>query len=77
MGNTESQSIGIDSLLEQLVKRYHTYDVYDRIEYTYEAPVDAAHGAPCLKTQYVYSGTSYRVTKMKESNSTWDSSYDI
>jgi hypothetical protein len=59
------------------IKVYIEYDGLDRQEYTYTAATDAADGAPCLRTQYVYDGTSGRVIKMKESEATWDSDWDV
>lgn len=54
-----------------LVKQYLTYDGSSRMEFVYEAPADAEDGAPCVKTQYVYSGVSTRIIKMLETVSTW------
>lgn len=62
---------------KELIKQYITYDSSNRMEYVYEARSDAITGTPCLLTQYAYSGVTTRVTKMKESASTWSSSYDI
>lgn len=59
------------------IKQYLTYDGSSRMEYVYEARANAAHGDPCLKTQYAYDGVSTRIIKMKETEATWDSSYDI
>lgn len=59
------------------IKMYITYDVSNRMEYVYEAPTEAEHGDPCLKTQYAYDGATTRIEKMKESKTTWDSSWDI
>ena len=61
----------------QRMKWYYTYDVSDRVSAIYEAHADTAHGKPCLKTTYEYSGSSTRITKAKEEDATWDSSYDI
>jgi hypothetical protein len=59
------------------VKHYITYDVSNRMEFIYEAPADAIHGAPCLVTQYAYDGGSTRIEKSKETTGTWDSSWDL
>lgn len=62
--------------LEQ-IKQYFEYDGSLHMSTVYEAATDAAHGNPCLKTEYEYDGATTRITKMKESESTWDSSWDI
>lgn len=59
------------------VKQYLAYDASSRMEYVYEARSNAAHGDKCLKTQYVYDGVSTRIIKMKETESLWDSSWDV
>lgn len=61
----------------EYIKSYITYDGQSRMEYVYEARANAANGDPCLVTQYVYDGLSNRVTKMKETQGTWSSAYDI
>lgn len=61
----------------ELIKTYLTYDAYDRVEYVYECVKDTADGGACVRTQYAYDGTSTRITKMKETYSTWSSAYDI
>lgn len=62
---------------KELIKSYIVYDGSSRMEIVYEAPSEAVNGAPCLKTQYEYDGATTRITKMKESVVTWDSSWDI
>ena len=59
------------------IKMFIEYDGSNRMEFIYEAPTDAEHGAPALQTQYEYDGGSSRIAKMKESQTTWDSSWDI
>jgi len=54
-----------------LIKSYITYDASSRMEYVYEAAAEAIDGQTCLRTQYVYSGVSTRVIKMKETASIW------
>jgi len=59
------------------VKTYAVYDGSGRLEELYEARANARNGDPCFKTEYAYDGATSRVIKMQESNSTWDSSWDI
>jgi hypothetical protein len=61
----------------ECIKQYIEYDGSDRMEYVYEARANAQDGEKCLKTQYVYDGATTRITKMKETETTWDSSWDI
>lgn len=61
----------------QGMKSYITYDAYNRMEYVYEAPVEAQAGSACMVTQYAYEGASTRVVKMKESNAVWQAGWDI
>ncbi len=60
-----------------LLKQYIEYDGSSRMEYVYEARTAAKHGEACMKTQYVYDGASSRISKMKETTSTWDSDWDV
>lgn len=59
------------------IKQYIAYDGSNRMEYVYEARANAADGEPCLLTQYVYSGNTGRIIKMKETESVWSSAYDV
>jgi hypothetical protein len=77
MSTNEKTIAFIKSHAHEGCKQYLTYDASNRMEIVYEAPTDFENGAPCLKTQYVYDGTSTRVIKMKESIATWSSSWDI
>lgn len=61
----------------EFTKSYITYDGLNRMEYVYTAPSDATDGYPCSVTQYAYVGSGSLVEKRKESDSTWDSSWDI
>lgn len=61
----------------ELIKQYFVYDAGSRLITVYEARADAPAGTPCLKTDYTYDDTSTRVLKMKESESTWDATWDI
>jgi hypothetical protein len=61
-----------------MTKTYVTLDGSDRIVYSYTARTDAAHGDPCLVTQYAYkSPVSTIIIKRKEYEDVWDSSYEI
>lgn len=59
------------------VKQYCIFDGSGRVTHIYEAKATAENGDPCFLTQYDYDGTSSRVEKTLESNSTWNSSWDI
>ena len=72
-----SKEIMLKSHANELVKQYLAYDGSNRMEYVYTAYPTAIHGDPCVRTQYVYNGASTRITKMAETQGTWDSSYDI
>lgn len=61
----------------EALKLYRVYDVNNRVVQQYEAPTNAKTGDLCLKTQYSYISTSARVEKVKESLSTWDTSWDL
>jgi hypothetical protein len=73
----EDRTSRLKTTAYELVKQYVSYDGSDRTEYVYTAHTDAVHGTPCTVTQYEYVGASARVLKRKESNATWDSSWDI
>lgn len=63
--------------IAEAIKQRFVYDGSDRMTDVYSASTDAKHGEACSHTQYEYVGTSGRVEKMKETMSTWDSSWDI
>lgn len=67
----------VKTFARESMKQYITYDASSRMEYVYEARANAQDGDPCLKTQYVYSGVTTRIIKMKETVTTWSSAYDI
>jgi hypothetical protein len=73
----EDRTSNLKTTAYELVKQYVEYDASDRTEYVYTAHTDAADGTPCTVTQYVYDGVSSRVIKRKESNATWDETWDI
>jgi hypothetical protein len=74
---TENKRAHLISEAHEFVKQYIAYDGSSRAEYIYVAPVDATNGTPCSVTRYVYDGISSRVLKMKEYQSTWNSTWDI
>lgn len=47
-----------------------------RIKVIYEAPSDTQHGSECIKTIYVYIGTSASVLLSKEVSATWDVAFE-
>lgn len=74
---TWSPTARLKSYSKELIKQYVAYDVYSRPEYIYEARADASDEDPCICTQYVYDGLTSNIVKMKETNSSWDSDWDI
>ena len=76
--DNSSRQQGLSTQLHELVKQFTVLDPQGRPEFVYTTQTDAAHGAFCTVTQYTYfNATTTLVEKMKESNATWDSSYDI
>jgi len=73
--------MGLTALLKthakEMVKEYIAYDGSNRMEYLYTAIANASDGDPCLRTQYAYDGVSTRIVKRQETESTWNSSWDI
>ena len=76
-----SDNPGMASLKSQgaeLVKQYLVYDGVNRVTQVYSAHYRATDGTPCTLVTYEYrDATSRQVSKMRESMSTWDASYDI
>lgn len=77
MAATDSKTNLLKTGANELVKSYIEYDGTERMTTVYEAASDAKNGAVALKTEYSYDGVSTRIIKMKESASTWNSSWDI
>jgi hypothetical protein len=73
----EDRTSRLKTTAYELVKQYLVYDGSGRCTDVYTVQTDAADDTPCTRTQYEYDGVSSRVLKRKESNSTWDSSWDI
>lgn len=61
----------------EMIKQYYAYDGSNRLEYVYTAHINTGDGEPCERTQYTYDGGTTRIVKRAETNSTWDSSWDI
>lgn len=76
-----SQDTQADELLTSLgkeaMKVYRVYDGSSRVTEQYETYANTVNGGPALKTEYVYDGATTNVLKMKETISTWNSSWDI
>jgi len=67
----------ITAIRNEPVKVFRVYDGSNRVSIQYEAITHALNGDPCMKTEYMYDGTTQRVLKMKESVDTWLSSFDM
>ena len=75
---SNSTELLLKSLTRELSKTYIALDGQDRGADVYTARAGAAHGDLCLLTEYEYKDpTSTIIIKRKESESTWDSSWDI
>ncbi len=66
----------LKTLVNELRKTYVVLDGSNRITFAYEAKTDAKHGDPCMVTEYRYSGLTSFVIGVKETQGTWDSSFD-
>jgi hypothetical protein len=67
----------LTSLRYEYLKRHVVRDGSNRTTDIYEAPVGAENGAPALRTQYTYFGATTVIENSRESESTWDSNWDI
>lgn len=67
----------LTSLGKEAMKVHRVYDGSNRLIEQYETYQNTVHGGPALRTDYTYDGASERVVGMKETMSTWDSSWDI
>jgi hypothetical protein len=68
----------VAAMQKEAVKQHFVYDGLDRMTQHYMAPVDADDGDTALLTEYTYRpDPSTQVLAVKESLSTWDSSWDI
>jgi hypothetical protein len=74
---TANKNSFIPSGKNEYVKQYIVYDGSSRMTHLYEGPANMVHGDACMLTEYAYDGAGTDITKRKESESTWDSSYDI
>lgn len=73
----EDRTSRLKTTAYELVKQYIVYDVDGRQTDVYTARTDAADGGACTRTQYEYVTATTRVNKRKESNATWDSTWDM
>lgn len=77
LGNSKN-TMELKTQAHTYVKQYIVYDGNQRPIEIYTAQTDAADGANCSKVEYTYiSPTSSKVEKMKESNASWDATWDI
>lgn len=74
----ESGQTFLTTQKNEFIKQYCEYDLADRLEFLYTAPASARHGDPCTLTTYEYvNPTTGRISKRRESQASWDSSWDI
>jgi hypothetical protein len=59
------------------MKLFRTFDSQNRLVTQFEAPTNAKDGDACLRTDYGYDGTSNRIIKLKESQTTWSAVWDL
>lgn len=71
MTSNEPVRSQLTSVLKEPMKMYRVYDVNNRIQYQYECVANTIDQGPCMRTEYIYSGTSSRVTKFKETIDVW------
>lgn len=77
-GSTSATTQQLRTQAEELIKSYTLFDGVGRPDIIYTAPTDLADGGPCSQVKYEYvNATSSKVLKMKESNATWDATWDI
>ena len=63
--------------LNELTKTFTVFDGLSRPQFVYTAKSDAKNGDPCIKTEYIFANpTSTTIIGSKETNSTWNSSFD-
>lgn len=74
----ERNSFLVDGLKTERMKTYsiEISPTDKRVKAIYEAPADTQNGQECLKTLYVYIGTSSAVLLSKEIAAKWDSAFD-
>jgi hypothetical protein len=77
--NTNQQAVRdyLRTVQFEAMKLYRVYDGSNRLQYQYDAPTWTANGDTCMRTEYVYDGSSSRIQKMEETLQSWDSSWDI
>lgn len=67
----------LESLGKEIMKVFRVYDGSSRLITQYEAFANTLDGQPCIKTEYTYDGVTTNILKMKESQGTWLTAYDI
>lgn len=74
----ERNAFLVDGLKTERMKTYSVpiSPTDNRIKVIYEAPADTQHNQECLKTIFVYIGTSSSVLLSKEVAARWDSAFD-
>ena len=78
MGADESSSGQLITQARELTKSFTSLDGSGRPAFIVTAPADAQHGSAATRVDYEYDLTyTTTVIKMRETNTTWDSSYDI
>lgn len=71
-----NKSAIIKSNLNEYTKAKQFLDVSGRLEYLYQAHIDAVTGTPCYVARYSYYGTTSVVEYTKEYQGTWDVSWE-
>lgn len=73
----DSNSEILKSLDRQQLKQHIVHDSQQRVQFVFEAPVDARNGDPCLVTEYVYiNSTETIVISRQERQYRWKSAWD-
>lgn len=74
----ERNAFLVDGLKTERMKTYSVEisPTDKRVKVIYEAPADTQDGQECLKTLFVYIGTSSAVLLSKEVAARWDKAFD-
>lgn len=67
----------LKSVKYEAMKIYRVFDAQNRVSVQYECPTNTKDGGGCLRTDYVYDGTSNRIIKLKESAVAWSAAWDV
>lgn len=77
MGTPSTKTELLKTHAGELVKQYVEFDGQSRQSKVYTAYTNAADGAPCEVTEYIYTGPATTVVKArKEGYATWDATWD-